>query len=209
MKIALLGASGRTGSQIVKELAARGYKIKILTRKDKNALIVPEDTEVIIGDATDYQAVETLTGGCYAVISALGQRKGDSPVFESAASNIISAMGKAGIKRYISVTGLTIDVKGDKKSFATKIKSALMKMMFGSVIKDKQKEFALYEASSLGFTVVRVPMIEVSDTINELVISLEDCKGNKITTAGLASFIVSQITDDTYLRKAPFVSDKL
>lgn len=78
--------------------------------------------------------------------------------------------------------------------------------MFPVIVADKQKAYELLNNSTIDWTLVRIPWIEQTDEKRGLMINLRDCLGEKITTNDLADFLVTQITDRVYIRKAPFVS---
>ncbi len=80
--------------------------------------------EIIKGDARDYTTILSVTENCTAVMSTLGQPKGEPPIFSTASANIIRAMIENQIKRYIVVTGLSIDVPLDRKGLKTALASA-------------------------------------------------------------------------------------
>lgn len=85
------------------------------------------------------------------------------------------------------------------------MKSQVMRLLFRSIILDKQQEYNIVQASNLEWTVVRVPFIELTDNHKDIQSSLEDCKGSGISSADLARFLVSQIDDVRFLKKAPFI----
>jgi putative NADH-flavin reductase len=205
IKIAVIGGTGKAGKYLVGQLVKEGYKIKVLTRNPDRLEEQSTLVEKVTGDATDYESVHKLINGCYAVISTLGQRKGENPVFAATTGNIIKAMNSLQLKRYILLTGLTLDTPDDKKSPGTKFKSFLMKILFGKIILDKQNEYNLLLGSDLDWTIVRVPFIEMTDKKKHVEVSLTDCSGNKISTADLACFLTEQITGTSYIRKAPFI----
>ncbi|MDH2327746.1 NAD(P)-dependent oxidoreductase [Cereibacter sp. SYSU M97828] len=93
MKVAVLGASGRAGSQIVQELARRGHEVRAIARNPGN---VPAGVTAVAGDASDAGALAGLIAGSDAVISALHH---DIP-----ASTILGALREAGVPRLL-VTG--------------------------------------------------------------------------------------------------------
>lgn len=95
MKVAVLGASGRAGSEITKELAARGHHVLAVARKPK---AIPDTAGVtpVAGDASDPAALAQLIQGCDAVISALH--------FDVPATTLLSALRQAGVGRLL-VTG--------------------------------------------------------------------------------------------------------
>jgi len=95
MKIAVLGASGRAGSEITKELSARGHQVLAIARKPE---AIPQLPGVIAraGDASDAAALADLIRPADAVISALH--------FDVSAETLLSALKQAGVPRLL-VTG--------------------------------------------------------------------------------------------------------
>ncbi len=95
MKIAVLGASGRAGSEIVREAAARGHDVLAIARNPEKIPAIDGVTSKT-GDASDPEALATLIAGSDAVISALH--------FDISAETLLSAIRKAGVPRLL-VTG--------------------------------------------------------------------------------------------------------
>jgi putative NADH-flavin reductase len=207
IKIAVIGGTGKAGKYLVNQLINKGFNIKVLLRNPDKSEIKSDTVEKVPGDVRNYESVYTLISGCSSVISTLGSSKGENPVFSQAAGNIIKAMNDLNVKRYIMITGLTLDTINDKKSFRTKLLSAIMKLSFPSIIKDKQKEYSILSGSNLDWTVVRLPLIEQTDSLGKIKISLTDCPGKKISTTDLADFLINQLSDDSFIRKAPFIAN--
>jgi putative NADH-flavin reductase len=95
MKIAVLGASGRAGSEITKELASRGHSVVAIARKPEAIPVAPGVT-ALGGDASDAAALANLIRGCDAVISALHH--------DIKAETLLQALKTAGVPRLL-VTG--------------------------------------------------------------------------------------------------------
>jgi putative NADH-flavin reductase len=205
--IAVIGGTGKAGTYLVKQLIEQGYHIKLLMRDPAKLETNSPLIQKIIGDIRDENTVYRLVEGCNAVISTLGQRKDELPVFSLAACNIIQAMNKFGIKRYIVITGLTLDTPEDNKGFRTRLLSRIMKFSFPAIIADKQQEYLLLALTQLDWTVVRLPMIEQSTSLGNLKINLTDCPGKKISAADLAVFLIQQLSDTSFIRKAPFIAN--
>jgi len=95
MKVSVLGASGRAGSEITKELAARGHRVTAIARKPEN---IPDAAGVtaVEGDASDPATLAELIAGSDAVISALH--------FDVTADTLLGALRAAGVPRLL-VTG--------------------------------------------------------------------------------------------------------
>jgi uncharacterized protein len=95
MKVAVLGASGRAGSEITRELAARGHSVTAIARKPE-AIPQADGVRAVAGDASDPAALADLIRGSDAVISALH--------FDVSADTLLSALRQAGVGRLL-VTG--------------------------------------------------------------------------------------------------------
>ncbi|MDQ8028204.1 MAG: NAD(P)-dependent oxidoreductase [Brevundimonas sp.] len=95
MKIVVLGASGRAGSEITKEAAARGHTVTAVARKPEG-IPAAEGVTAVAGDASDADALAPLLKGADAVISALHH---DIP-----AATLLKALKTAGVPRLL-VTG--------------------------------------------------------------------------------------------------------
>lgn len=205
IRIAVIGGTGKAGKYVISHLANLGFNIEALVRDPAKLDMETSYLEKVTGNVLNYGSVYSLLEGCNAVISTLGQTKGEDPVFSRAATNIVKAMESRQIKRYIVLTGLTLDTPSDKKGFSTRMKSSAMKLFFKRIILDKQEEYNILKESNLDWTIVRVPFIEISDEKNATEVSLIDCQGSKISSTSLAEFLIDQIEDKRYLRKAPFI----
>lgn len=101
MYVAVLGASGRAGSEITKELVARGHKVLAIARNPEK---LPKGNGVTAkaGDASDADALAEQIKGVDAVISALH--------FNIPAATLLSAVKTAGVDRLL-VTGGAASLK--------------------------------------------------------------------------------------------------
>lgn len=95
MKVAVLGASGRAGSEITRELARRGHIVTAIARKPE-AIPARDGVTPVKGDASDVDALARLIKGSDAVISALH--------FDVPAETLLQALKTAGVPRLL-VTG--------------------------------------------------------------------------------------------------------
>jgi putative NADH-flavin reductase len=205
IKIAVIGGTGKAGRYVIKHLIDHDYNIKVLVRDPDKLNLTNQHVEKIVGNVLNYESVYSLLDGCSVVISTLGQTKGEDPVFTLATKNIIKAMESLKIKRYIVLTGLTLDTPSDKKGFSTRMRSLAMKLLFKSIVVDKREEYSILNQSNLIWTVVRVPFIEISDERKVTNVNLLDCHGSKISSTSLAEFLTGQIENQNYLKKAPFI----
>ena len=92
--IAVIGGTGKSGKYLVRELLVRGFQIKMLIRNPEKFQNTNSFIEIVQGDAGDYESILSVTENCDAIISTLGQPKGEPPIFSTASANIIRAMNE-------------------------------------------------------------------------------------------------------------------
>jgi putative NADH-flavin reductase len=96
MRVAVLGASGKGGSEIAREAAARGHEVIGISRHPENVPSAPGITAKG-GDAANADEVAGLVSGSDAVISALH--------FDIPSETLVSAVRKAGVPRLLVMGG--------------------------------------------------------------------------------------------------------
>jgi putative NADH-flavin reductase len=208
-KIAVIGGTGKAGKYLVNQLIQRGFHLKLLLRNPEQFSIKNPLIEVIKGDVKDYDTVLSLLNDSEAVISALGmgQPVSETSIFSKATANILRVMQVSGIQRYIVITGINVNTPFDKKSPKTQFATDWMYTNYPNSTADKQKEYDLLLASNVDWTLVRLPLIEQTDEVGEVQISLKDCVGDKISATNLANFLIVQLTDNQYVKQSPFISN--
>jgi putative NADH-flavin reductase len=207
LKLAIIGGTGKAGKYLVQQLLSQEFRLKLLLRNPENFELKSPLIEIIKGDARNYEAVSSLVEGCQAVISTIGQPRGETSIFSDATNNVIQAMTQHNVKRYIITTGLNVDAPLDNKGSKTKMATEWMKLNYPKTTLDKQVEFEMLTNSNIDWTLVRLPLIELTDERRKMVVDLEDCPGDKISSTDLAYFLIEQLSEDLYIRKSPFIAN--
>jgi putative NADH-flavin reductase len=209
IQIAIIGGTGKAGKYLVEQLIYQDFHIKMLVRNPEKFQIKSPFIEVIYGDVKDYETVFTLVEGCHAVMSTLGlgQPPSETSIFSKSTINVIRSMHECNVKRYIVITGLNVDTPFDQKSLQTQMATDWMYANYPKSTTDKQLEYSILSESKIDWTLVRLPLIELTSTRRELKVSLEDCVGDKISATDLAHFLIEQLTDNTFIKKSPFIAN--
>jgi len=209
MKLAIFGATGRTGMPLVQQALNGGYEVVVLVRNPSKMSLRNDRLTVIQGDAMSSPDVEQAVKGTDAVISVLGRRK-DSPkdMQTIAMRAIVTAMQKYGIKRLVSLTGAGVAAPQDKpKLFNYLIKIAL-KLLSGEVLKDAQQHVEVIKKSQLDWVIVRGPMLNDGPHTGKYRVGWVGVNtGVRISRADVADFLLKQVTDNTYLHQLPMISE--
>ena len=108
LRLAVLGATGRTGRRLVEYALADGHAVRALARDPAalDALAHPR-LDVRGGDATDAAAVDALVAGCDAVVTALGGGTLADPgrARSDGVRHAAAAMARHGVARLVGVAG--------------------------------------------------------------------------------------------------------
>ncbi|MBS1597234.1 MAG: NAD(P)H-binding protein [Bacteroidetes bacterium] len=206
-KIAIIGGTDKAGKYLVEQLLRKECHFKLLLRNPDSLKVSSPLIDIIAGDARNYKSVLALTKDCHAVISMLGQPKGERTIFSDATKNVLRAMNENNIQRYILITGLNVDTPHDNKNPQVKFATEWMKTNYPETTADKQIEYDLLVESNVNWTLIRLPLIEQTETVSKINISLEDCPGDKISATNLALFIIEQLSSDKFYKKSPFIAN--
>lgn len=205
-KIAVIGGGGRTGQYLVNQLIEKGFSLKLLLRHPEQFTIQSHLIEIVHGDVLNPEAVGILLQGCDAVLCTAGQRQDEPLVASQASINVLNAIGDRSV-RYVVLAGLNVDTPTDRKSEETAKATEWMRSTFPAIHNDRQKSYAILAESDAEWIMVRVPYIEFDGNRAEVKVSATDSPGARIDAADIAGFMIDQLTDDTWLRKAPFISN--
>lgn len=208
MKLAVFGATGRTGKPLVAAALERGHEVRALARDPAKLDVSQDNLLVIRGDALNAADVAETVAGCDAVLSVLGQTKGSPKDLQTTATrHIVAAMKTHGVTRVISLTGAGVRDPNDAPKLIDRVFGLLLATVARSVIRDADAHAEVLRQSGLEWTLVRGPRLtEGPRTGSYKVGYVGKDSGTQASRADVADFMLSQLDDDTWIRKAPMVS---
>jgi putative NADH-flavin reductase len=208
MRVAVLGATGRTGRAVVDELLRRSHEVVALVREPQTAGL-PPGVATVVGDARDPSAVAALVDGAQSVVSALGPRRKDATLHREVAHLLVAAMRGAGVRRFVGISGAGIDVPGDAKSLRDRVVSALIQRVGGQAVQDKALEHQVWAASGLDWTLVRPPRLLEGDATGQVEhAASRSPRTTRIRRTDLARFVVDCLEQELYVGAAPLVAGR-
>ena len=156
MKIAVLGASGRSGRPFVAAALAAGHAVRAGVRR-KAGFTAHRLLEVVTCDATNPEDLRALCQGQDAVVSLIGHVKGSSADVQTVAMHaLIPAMREAGVSRLISLTGTGVRFPGDAIDPVDWAMNVAVGIIDPARVKDGIDHVKLIQKSGLDWTVLRV-----------------------------------------------------
>jgi len=109
MRIAVFGATGLTGVEVVRRALGRGHSVAALCRNAPEPSVFGPGVDLIEGSPTDPGTVKRAVRGAEAVICVLGPRAPFTDVFCARATRVIVESMKAlGVRRLICQTGALV-----------------------------------------------------------------------------------------------------
>ena len=106
-KVAVIGATGFVGTQVVKELANRGYSVNALAR-NTSKIEESENVKAVTADIYNTAELSEILKGNDAVINAFSPGWTNPNIIEDflkGATSIEKAVEESGVKRFITVGG--------------------------------------------------------------------------------------------------------
>jgi uncharacterized protein YbjT (DUF2867 family) len=208
MKVLLLGATGGTGREIVRESGAQGHSVVALVRSKTTATGLSGAT-LVEGDARDEQVLSHALKGCSGVISSLGTSVSpfrEVTLLSEATRALVKAMEGRNVRRLVCITGLGA---GDSRGHGGFLfDNLLFPLLLRKVYADKNRQEDVVRASKLDWVLVRPVVLNdkpATGTVRALA-DLSGIHGGAVSRGDVAKFAVQQLTDDTWLRRAPLIT---
>ena len=217
MRIAVFGATGRTGRPLVEQAVERGHEVVAFVR-DATGLPSPlrndDRVSTIEGDAYTGEGVDRAIAGdgdpIDAVVSVLGQTSdGPDDLLTEAGRHIRSAMSQHGVERLVTLVGAGVRTEGESVSLGGWMMGALLKLVARSVLEDARTHVDSIKRSDTRWTVVRGPRLTENPHTGEFRHGTNLSLGMRDTAAraNVAEFIIDCLEDDLYVDEMPKIAD--
>jgi putative NADH-flavin reductase len=208
MKIVVFGASRGVGLQVVEQALAAGHAVTAFVRSPQKLALKHANLTVLAGDSTNAAAVAQAIAGQEAVVSALGPTRPPVPhMMETSANNIVAGMKQHGVRRLVSTTGAGVRQPEDAPKLIDHLIGWLLNVMIKELVKDSAANVKAIQDSGLDWTIVRFPrLVDGSHTRRYRVGFVGKDSGIRVSRADAADFVLRELIERKWLRKAPIVS---
>ncbi|MDH3494531.1 MAG: SDR family oxidoreductase [Acidobacteriota bacterium] len=208
-KILIVGATGGTGRELVKQSLTRGYEVTALVRDPARLGIEDPNLKIVTGDVRDPASVEEAVRGQQAVVSALGHKRFFYPtnILSDGTRNIINSMKNLGASRFICQTSLGIGDSAWRMGLYYTL--LVIPIILPFYFFDKTRQERLIADSGLEWVIVRPGALNNSAK-RDLLRHGTGVGGFlltvRISRADVAGFMLDQLESNDYLGSAPGVS---
>ncbi|WP_084243126.1 NAD(P)-dependent oxidoreductase [Planomicrobium okeanokoites] len=197
MKLAIFGATGRVGSEILKRALEDGHQVTALQRSPK--LDKHPNLETVFGNVREGKDIERVITGADAVFSALGTDK--TTTLTDALPFIIESMERHGINRIITIgTAGILNSRLEDGKLRYQGGDSNRKMTFAA--EEHEKAFRLLEQSNLEWTIVCPTYLPDGEAKGGYRVEKDFLPegGKEISTGDTGEFAYRQLEESTFVR---------
>lgn len=204
MRVLIFGASGGTGRQLVKQAILQHHYVTAFVRSPADFGMAAANLAVFTGNVSDPAAIGRAMKEQDAVISVLGVSRPlkPDPTVVQGVRDIIQVMEQRGVRRFIYQSFVGVQ---ESRSHAGPFIRLVGARVLRHEIADHEAKEAIVKASGLDWTIVRPPKLTNGAKTGQY------RSGEAIPARGLyprlsradaAEFLLRQLTDTTFIRKA-------
>lgn len=209
MKIAIFGATGGVGKQLVQQALAADHEVTAFVRDPAKLNTLHDCLRIVPGDVTDPEAVERAINGAQAVISVLNTRRDvkGSPITQGT-QNILAAMKKYGVRRLVFSVAPSARDPQDSPGLRYKLMIGLVRLLARAGYDDMVSSAQAVRASDVDWTIVRLPFPTDDPKTGHVKVGyLNKESGSRISRTDAAEFMLKEVQEGRYLREAPVISN--
>lgn len=206
MKIVILGATGKTGQQLVVQALEQGYAVTAFVRDESKIGIKKPNLTIRVGDARNQADLQAVLSGKDAVINVLGSHKLKDDLMAKSTEALIRAMHAVGMRRVIMLSSFLM-TEHQKPGLLMKAVGNMSK----NVIKDKSASESQLKASGLDWTLVYATRLKRGPlTGNVRVIDSAEAVRlqNGINRADVADYMLELLDNESMYGESVLITTK-
>jgi biliverdin reductase / flavin reductase len=202
VKLAVFGATGGTGRELVERALKRGFEVVAPVRNPAALDIKHQKLDVIKGDVKNPAEVAAALSGCDAVVTSigtggLGTSRAKTTIFSDGLRNIVAGMQAHGIKRLVVISSVGVEDDPTEGFVYRYVIKRLLKNMYDDMILMEE----IVKASDRDWTLVRPALLVDHAALGSYYV---EPGGNvpgarTIARADLADFTLDQLGSDKHI----------
>jgi putative NADH-flavin reductase len=210
MKIAVIGATGRTGLQVVEQALARGHHVTALARHPE-ALPRRQGMDSAAADVLNRAGLAGPLAGADAIVSTLGIGASREPtvVYSEGMANVLHAMAAHGIRKLAVVSATPAGPRAEQPFLQRRLAMPILDRVFGATYDDMRRMEALLRGSDLDWVCLRPPRLVAKKATGRyrLDASRPLPKARSITCADLATALLDSLDRPDLYRRAAYIAN--
>lgn len=205
MRIAIFGATGGTGHELLQQALDRGHEVTAIVRRPSAITLTHARLRVSAGDILEPDSFAPTLQQQDAVLSVVGINSFRPMTFyRESARNLVEQLEKAGVQRLVCLTSVGVVDNPVGPLFYLWLVKPLLKHIYNDMRHMEQT----IRASRLAWTIVRPSRLFDGKRIGQYRVgsSGELPQANKISRADLANLMLNQLDTQTNWQQAVAVA---
>ena len=197
MKIILFGATGRTGSEILRRALEDGHEVTAFVRSPEKCQAHDKLT-IVEGDVRHADSVKHIIEGADAVVSALGTDK--TTTLTEATAAIIEGMKEYNVSRIVTIgTAGILQSRTEPEKLRYQSNESNRKLTFAA--EEHHKAFTMLQNSNLDWTVVCPTYLPDGEAVGNYRTERDrlPIDGKQISTGDTAAFAYDELLKKEYI----------
>ena len=208
MRILLLGATGGTGLEIIRQAVERRWAVTAIVRSPDKLGDLAAYVKVAPGSVFDPEVIADAAAGCGAVLSAIGSPagflgRGSTSVYSNAAAALAAGMPRAGVDRLVFCTSAGVEPHdpGEVLPYRLIVKPLFLQRAYDDMTVAEN----VIRSSALDWTLVRPARLTDRPGVGDYRISarFRPPGGTSIPRADVAAFMLDQIVEPAWTHATP------
>ncbi|XP_041461601.1 flavin reductase (NADPH)-like [Lytechinus variegatus] len=211
MKLAILGATGRTGQSLILQAIKAGHQVVAVVRDPEKLRDIEQNVDdfslkIVKGDIYSSDSLQPIFDGCDAVLSGLGGQTLFSTVtlYSRSCKAIVEAMRHANVKRFVVITSwyTQVDPKDDPGFVARWVIRPMLKKVLSDML--IMETYLETECQDIDYTAVRPAQLNSKQSTGQPFVVEERQFVNASTSiprADVARFMLQCLDEDKYYKK--------
>lgn len=204
-RVLVIGATGGTGRELVRQALARGMTVTALVRQPGRLGITDPKLREVVGNILDAATVEAAVEGQQAVLCALGHKRflGPSRILSDGTWHLVGAMERHGVRRLVCESSLGVGHSAFRLGLYYTL--FVIPVILPFYYWDKTVQEMELAESSLQWIIVRPGVLTngaARGTVRHGEMVGSYLLTRRVSRADVAGFMLDQLTSDQYLRRA-------
>lgn len=161
MRLAVVGAAGRTGAHVVRQALNRGHQVTAVARRPEAVATQHRQLRTVRADAFDTDSLRAAVDGADAVVSTLGNGSSRAPtrLYSGGVTNVLDAMATCGIRLIVVVSAVPVGGSTGHPALERLVLVPVLRRVFGPTYEDMGRMEELLGAGDLGWSALRPPRL--------------------------------------------------
>jgi putative NADH-flavin reductase len=210
MRIAVIGAAGKTGQHVVEQALAQGNDVIALARNPERIPSRHDNLHIRSCDVRDRVSLVEATKGVDALVSALGtgSSREATDVYSAGVQSELDVMRQNGVGRLAVISAAPAGPRDEQPFLERRIAMPLLERFFGALYDDMRRMESILDQSTLSWTALRPPRLVDKPATGSYRIDTRPLpKARTLTYPDLATALLDCLKRDDLSRRAAYVAN--